>query len=110
MKAKLSTSIYVHAQCRPSEMLRIAIIVANTQGRLSQQINNIIICIQSTIKSGSLAMPAREDVTLMEALADIEARFIIPLPASELRPERVFFHLEQAHWFYEVRRILLRKV
>lgn len=47
-------------------------------------------------------MPAREDVTLIEALADIEARFVIPLPPAELKPDRVFFHLEQAHWFYEV--------
>lgn len=46
-----------------------------------------------------------EDTTLSfdEALEKIEARFIYNLPETELSHiERLFFQIEQAHWFYEV--------
>lgn len=40
--------------------------------------------------------------TLYEALEDVEARFIYPLPTSELsQPERLLFQIEQAYWYYE---------
>ena len=39
---------------------------------------------------------------LGDALDEIEFRFLINLPESELQtPERLFFQIEQAHWFYE---------
>jgi hypothetical protein len=38
-----------------------------------------------------------------EALEKVEARFIYNLPETELAHiERLFFQIEQAHWFYEV--------
>jgi hypothetical protein len=44
-----------------------------------------------------------EDFSLEDALADVMVRFIVCLPEAELKtPERAFFHIEQAHWFYEV--------
>jgi len=40
--------------------------------------------------------------TLDSALADVEARFLYNLPESELsEPDRLFFQIEQAWWFYE---------
>jgi mRNA-decapping enzyme subunit 2 len=42
-------------------------------------------------------------MTLDQALDKVEARFIYNLPESELcHIERLFFQIEQAHWFYEV--------
>ena len=41
-------------------------------------------------------------LTLDEALDDVEARFLYNLPQLELRrSDRLFFQIEQAHWFYE---------
>jgi mRNA-decapping enzyme subunit 2 len=41
-------------------------------------------------------------MNLEEALDKVEARFIYNLPESELsHGERLFFQIEQAHWFYE---------
>jgi len=41
-------------------------------------------------------------MTVEEAFLDIEARFLYTLPPAALCvPERLFFQLEQAHWFYE---------
>lgn len=41
---------------------------------------------------------------LDEALTEVEARFIVTLPKQEIKQsERLFFHIEQAYWFYEVR-------
>ena len=35
-------------------------------------------------------------------LLDLELRFLYTLPESELQmADRLFFHVEQAHWFYE---------
>jgi hypothetical protein len=39
--------------------------------------------------------------SLEDVYADIEARFLLTLPDEELSEERLFFQLEQAHWFYE---------
>jgi len=40
--------------------------------------------------------------TLDEAFESLEFRFLINLPDEELeKPERLFFQIEQAHWFYE---------
>ena len=40
---------------------------------------------------------------LDEALTEVEARFIVTLPKQEIKQtERLFFHIEQAYWFYEV--------
>ena len=40
--------------------------------------------------------------SLEEALSDVEARFILNLPDTELnQTDRLFFQIEQAHWFYE---------
>lgn len=42
-------------------------------------------------------------MTLDEALTEVEARFIVTLPKQEIKQtERLFFHIEQAYWFYEV--------
>lgn len=44
----------------------------------------------------------RIPLTLDEALDKVEARFLYNLPAEELsNNERLFFQIEQAHWFYE---------
>jgi mRNA-decapping enzyme subunit 2 len=41
-------------------------------------------------------------MTLAAAMAEIEARFLLNLPEEELASvERLFFQLEQAHWYYE---------
>ena len=41
-------------------------------------------------------------LSLDEALEDVEVRFLYNLPTSELmKSERLFFQIEQAHWFYE---------
>jgi hypothetical protein len=38
----------------------------------------------------------------VDAMLDLEVRFLLCLPAAELEtPERMFFQIEQAHWFYE---------
>lgn len=40
--------------------------------------------------------------TLDEALLDVETRFLNNLPREELEQvDRLFFQIEQAHWFYE---------
>lgn len=45
---------------------------------------------------------AANTVTLESALEDVEARFLYNLPESELsQPDRLFFQIEQAWWFYE---------
>ena len=45
---------------------------------------------------------SRAEVTLDSALEDVEARFLFNLPESELsQPDRLFFQIEQAWWFYE---------
>jgi mRNA-decapping enzyme subunit 2 len=31
---------------------------------------------------------------------ELLCRFIINLPQEELTPERVFFHIQEAHWYY----------
>ena len=50
--------------------------------------------------SSEVAFAAFED-----ALDDVHSRFILNLPANELSSaDRIFFQLEQAHWYYEVRR------
>ena len=39
-----------------------------------------------------------------DALDDVHSRFILNLPGNELSSaDRIFFQLEQAHWYYEVR-------
>jgi hypothetical protein len=44
-------------------------------------------------------------LSLDDALTDVEARFIVTLPRQEIKQsERLFFHIEQAYWFYEVMR------
>jgi hypothetical protein len=41
-------------------------------------------------------------MSLEAALDDVEARFLYNLPADELaKADRLFFQIEQAHWFYE---------
>ena len=41
-------------------------------------------------------------ISLEAALCDVEARFLYNLPESELQQtDRMFFQIEQAHWFYE---------
>lgn len=41
-------------------------------------------------------------VTLDGALYDVEARFILPMTTEDInRSDRLFFQVEQAHWFYE---------
>jgi hypothetical protein len=54
--------------------------------------------------SGSGSRGAEEDtLSFDEALEKIETRFIYNLPETELSHiERLFFQIEQAHWFYEV--------
>lgn len=43
-----------------------------------------------------------ESITLDKALSDVEIRFLLNLPDSELQQaDRLFFQIEQAHWFYE---------
>lgn len=45
---------------------------------------------------------SKDDITLNEALEDVEVRFLYNLPPSELEQvDRLFFQIEQAHWFYE---------
>ncbi|CAM9973852.1 unnamed protein product [Heterosigma akashiwo] len=40
--------------------------------------------------------------SLDQALSDVETRFILNLPEAELSSsDRLFFQIEQAHWFYE---------
>ena len=40
--------------------------------------------------------------SLEVALEDVATRFLTHLPATELRTaDRLFFQIEQAHWFYE---------
>ena len=40
--------------------------------------------------------------TIEDALCDVETRFLNNLPESELEQvDRLFFNIEQAHWFYE---------
>lgn len=40
--------------------------------------------------------------TLDQALSEVEARFLYNLPEEELNsPERLFFQIEQAYWYYE---------
>jgi mRNA-decapping enzyme subunit 2 len=49
--------------------------------------------------SYSMSQP---EPTLEQVFDDIEARFLYNLPSNELeQPERLFFQIEQAHWFYE---------
>jgi mRNA-decapping enzyme subunit 2 len=44
----------------------------------------------------------RPGPSLREAFEDLETRFILNLPDEELQtPERLFFQIEQAWWFYE---------
>jgi hypothetical protein len=44
-----------------------------------------------------------DTLSFEEALEKIETRFIYNLPETELSHiERLFFQIEQAHWFYEV--------
>jgi len=41
-------------------------------------------------------------VVLRDALRSLSCRFFLNLPEEELKSfERIFYHLEQAHWFYE---------
>ncbi|TPX36241.1 hypothetical protein SmJEL517_g01584 [Synchytrium microbalum] len=43
-----------------------------------------------------------EKFSLADALEDLSSRFIINVTESELsKTERICFHIEQAHWFYE---------
>jgi hypothetical protein len=47
-------------------------------------------------------MDAEEALT--DALDDVQTRFLLNLPENELSSaDRIFFQLEQAHWYYEVR-------
>lgn len=40
--------------------------------------------------------------TLDDALFDVEARFLLPMSLDDIeRSDRLFFQIEQAHWFYE---------
>eukprot|EP01041_Mallomonas_annulata_P001231 gene1231-2389_t len=49
-----------------------------------------------------MAYTAKDEVTLHTALEDVEVRFLYNLPESELvQVDRLFFQIEQAHWFYE---------
>ena len=44
----------------------------------------------------------KHQMTLDAAVLEIEARFLLNLPEEELASvERLFFQLEQAHWYYE---------
>jgi len=44
----------------------------------------------------------KHQMTLDAAMLEIEARFLLNLPEEELASvERLFFQLEQAHWYYE---------
>lgn len=40
-------------------------------------------------------------MSLQEVMEDLNVRFIINCPEEELTLERVFFQIEQAHWFYD---------
>ncbi|RKO95685.1 hypothetical protein CAUPRSCDRAFT_8947, partial [Caulochytrium protostelioides] len=43
-----------------------------------------------------------QDLTFPEVLQDLQCRFLINIPDEELMsPERIFFQIEQAHWYYE---------
>jgi mRNA-decapping enzyme subunit 2 len=44
----------------------------------------------------------KEGISFEAVLQDLEARFLTYLPPDEINtPERLFFHIEQCHWFYE---------
>jgi len=54
----------------------------------------------SSLTSGGRS--AKHQMTLDAAVLEIEARFLLNLPEEELASvERLFFQLEQAHWYYE---------
>ena len=43
-----------------------------------------------------------KQLTLEEALAEVETRFLLQLPDSELiRPDRLLFWIQEASWFYD---------
>ena len=45
---------------------------------------------------------AEDRISFDAVLQDLEARFLTYLPPDEIStPERLFFHIEQCHWFYE---------
>jgi hypothetical protein len=49
-----------------------------------------------------MASKEDEQPELADVLNDLELRFILNLPEEELNSaDRLFFQLEQAHWFYE---------
>lgn len=35
-----------------------------------------------------------------DVILELLSRFIVNLPAKELQPERIFFHMQEAYWFY----------
>ena len=51
-------------------------------------------------------MDEASNSNLEDALDDVQSRFLLNLPESELNAsaDRLFFQLEQAHWYYEVGR------
>eukprot|EP00605_Chrysophyceae_sp_TOSAG23-4_P000404 GSChrysophyteH1.ASY1.ANO1.460.1 assembled CDS len=47
-------------------------------------------------------MPKTKQISLHQALEDVEVRFLMNMPESELsKIDRLFFQIEQAWWFYE---------
>lgn len=58
-------------------------------------------CCCCCLFSGASSSPRRR-FELTDALDEIESRFLLNLPEEELASvERLFFQLEQAHWYYE---------
>lgn len=52
--------------------------------------------------SGSPGSAGSSKMTLEAALLEVEARFLLNLPEEELSTvDRLFFQMEQAHWYYE---------
>ena len=52
-----------------------------------------IFCSKMAVRSTTMSLDA--------AMNDVEARFLYNLPENELTsPERLFFQIEQAYWFY----------
>ena len=50
---------------------------------------------------GNPGQQHQQGMSLQEVMEDLNVRFIINCPEEELTLERVFFQIEQAHWFYD---------
>jgi len=56
---------------------------------------------QQQTQSLDIGAPAG-NLTLADAMDDLKVRFLLSIPEDELKwDRRVFFQLEQAHWYYE---------